>query len=109
MIRLTNAINTPELADGLVPTRFLFFIIGPPLVDVCYHELGRSIATLMVDKVKKGLAFLNIFSYFPSLFLWVILVILNLASSIRGLGDLNLKNHKLSEDLAQGSSHERHS
>ncbi|VDN53128.1 unnamed protein product [Dracunculus medinensis] len=57
MIRLTNAINTPELADGLVPTRFLFFIIGPPLVDVCYHELGRSIATLMVDKQFNEIAY----------------------------------------------------
>lgn len=35
--------------------RFLFILLGPLGKGPQYHEIGRSIATLMTDEVKKGI------------------------------------------------------
>lgn len=51
MVRLTNAIQMPEIMDIPLPIRFLIIVLGPPIADVNYYELGRSIATLMSNKV----------------------------------------------------------
>lgn len=51
MVRLENAVTIPELLHAPIPIRFIFVILGPPLPDVDYHELGRSIATLMANDV----------------------------------------------------------
>lgn len=54
MVRLANAVTLPELLDAPIPIRFIFIILGPPLPDVDYHELGRSIATLMTNEVRES-------------------------------------------------------
>ncbi|TMS38800.1 hypothetical protein L596_005442 [Steinernema carpocapsae] len=51
MVRLAKPTYLPELVDSKVPIRFLFVILGPQLEDGSYHELGRSIATLMANQV----------------------------------------------------------
>lgn len=51
MIRLAKAQYLPEIVDKPLPVRFIFVILGPPLTDGSYHELGRSICTLMANKV----------------------------------------------------------
>jgi hypothetical protein len=51
MARLTDAQFMPDLMEAHIPVRFLFVILGPELPDVDYHELGRSIATLMSNEV----------------------------------------------------------
>lgn len=52
MIRLTESATMPEILDGEVPLRFFVVILGPGQPDVSYHEIGRSIATLMTNMVK---------------------------------------------------------
>lgn len=54
MIRLANATQMPEIMDTSLPIRFLFVILGPPIADVNYYELGRSISTLMSNKVSNS-------------------------------------------------------
>ena len=51
MVRLGQPTYMPEIADRLFPVRFIFLILGPHLADGSYHELGRSMATLMANKV----------------------------------------------------------
>ncbi len=51
MVRLAEAIEIPVLLEAPIPIRFLFVILGPNLIDIDYHELGRSIATLMSNPV----------------------------------------------------------
>jgi hypothetical protein len=50
-VRLTKSMVIGELTEVPVPTRFLFVLLGPRTADVNYHEIGRSIATLMSDEV----------------------------------------------------------
>ena len=40
-----------DLTEVPVPTRFLFILLGPTGNQSQYHEIGRSIATLMSDEV----------------------------------------------------------
>lgn len=40
-----------ELSHSDVPIRYLFAILGPTLLEVDFHELGRSMATLLADQV----------------------------------------------------------
>lgn len=58
MVRLAEPIQIPDLRGSYMPLRFLFILAGPPLPDVDYHELGRSVATLMADSKFKRLAFI---------------------------------------------------
>lgn len=46
-VRLAEAINIPGITEIPIPVRFIFILMGPKLIDVDYHEVGRSIATLM--------------------------------------------------------------
>ena len=51
-LRLAKAVVLPELSDGQqFPVRIIFVILGPSLSDGSYHELGRSLATLMANKM----------------------------------------------------------
>jgi len=50
-IRLQKAILLPDLTEVCVPTRFIFIQLGPVGNQHRYHEVGRSIATLMSDEV----------------------------------------------------------
>ena len=40
-----------DLTEVPVPTKFLFFLLGPVGQQSRHHEIGRSIATLMSDEV----------------------------------------------------------
>ena len=40
-----------DLTEVPVPTKFLFILLGPQGGQSKYHEIGRSIATLMSDEV----------------------------------------------------------
>ena len=51
MVRLASAAHMPEIVEAGLPIRFAFVILGPPLTDGSYHELGRAISTLMSTKV----------------------------------------------------------
>lgn len=41
----------PEVVDGAALVRFVFVLLGPAIVDLSYYEMGRSISTLIADKV----------------------------------------------------------
>lgn len=50
-VRLENASLLGDLTEVPVPTRFIFFMLGPPGTPGRYHEVGRAIGTLMSDEV----------------------------------------------------------
>lgn len=50
-VRLNEAVLLESVLEVPVPVRFLFVMLGPNQTSTDYHELGRSIATLMSDKV----------------------------------------------------------
>lgn len=50
-MRLSEAVLLESVLEVPVPVRFLFVMLGPSQTSTDYHELGRSIATLMSDKV----------------------------------------------------------
>ena len=50
-IRLKSSSVMGDLTEVPVPTKFLFLLLGPVGHQSRYHEIGRSIATLMTDEV----------------------------------------------------------
>jgi len=50
-VRLAKGVTIPDLVEVPLPTRFLFISLGPCNEHLRYHEIGRSIATLMSDEV----------------------------------------------------------
>ncbi|XP_016338428.1 sodium bicarbonate cotransporter 3-like isoform X5 [Sinocyclocheilus anshuiensis] len=56
-IRLSPAILLTGLTEVPVPTRFLFLLLGPFGKGGQYHEIGRSIATLMTDEIFHDVAY----------------------------------------------------
>lgn len=46
-VRLAEAIHIPGITEIPIPVRFIFILMGPKMIDIDYHEVGRSIATLM--------------------------------------------------------------
>jgi len=48
---LAKAVQLPEIVDSAYPIRIIFLILGPSISDGSYHELGRSLGTLMANKV----------------------------------------------------------
>ncbi|XP_078183670.1 sodium-driven chloride bicarbonate exchanger isoform X26 [Callithrix jacchus] len=52
-VRLSPAVLLQGLAEVPIPTRFLFILLGPLGKGQQYHEIGRSIATLMTDEEKR--------------------------------------------------------
>ena len=50
-IRLEKPVLLNGLTEVAVPTRFIFIILGPKGNIHRYHEIGRSISTLMSDDV----------------------------------------------------------
>ncbi|XP_041118012.1 anion exchange protein 3-like isoform X2 [Polyodon spathula] len=49
-VRLNEAILLESVLEVPVPVRFLFVLLGPSQSNIDYHEIGRSISTLMSDK-----------------------------------------------------------
>lgn len=50
-VRLHEAVLLESVLEVPVPVRFLFLLLGPPTANIDYHQIGRSISTLMSDKV----------------------------------------------------------
>ncbi|XP_016398448.1 anion exchange protein 2-like isoform X2 [Sinocyclocheilus rhinocerous] len=49
-VRLQEAVELDSVLEVPVPVRFLFVLLGPPSTSMDYHQIGRSISTLMSDK-----------------------------------------------------------
>ena len=48
-VRLREAVELDAVLEVPVPVRFLFLLLGPSSANMDYHEIGRSISTLMSD------------------------------------------------------------
>uniref|UniRef100_A0A8C1KLI6 Solute carrier family 4 member 2a n=1 Tax=Cyprinus carpio TaxID=7962 RepID=A0A8C1KLI6_CYPCA len=55
-VRLQEAVLLESVLEVPIPVRFLFVLLGPPSANIDYHQIGRSISTLMSDKVTAYLA-----------------------------------------------------
>ncbi|XP_069066838.1 anion exchange protein 2 isoform X3 [Pleurodeles waltl] len=49
-VRLQEAVELDCVLEVPIPVRFLFVLLGPTTTNMDYHEIGRSISTLMSDK-----------------------------------------------------------
>ena len=49
-VRLAKGCNLGQVTEVSIPVRFLFVMLGPNSNNECYHQIGRSIATLMSDQ-----------------------------------------------------------
>ncbi|XP_024154210.1 sodium bicarbonate cotransporter 3 isoform X9 [Oryzias melastigma] len=56
-VRLLPAVLITGLTEVPVPTRFLFLLLGPHGKGPQYHEIGRSMATLMTDEIFHDVAY----------------------------------------------------
>ncbi|XP_026211923.1 electrogenic sodium bicarbonate cotransporter 4 isoform X5 [Anabas testudineus] len=56
-VRLAQATTLGGLTEVPVPTRFLFILLGPSGKTKSYNEIGRAIATLMVDDLFSDVAY----------------------------------------------------
>ncbi|XP_077570641.1 electrogenic sodium bicarbonate cotransporter 4-like [Stigmatopora nigra] len=56
-VRLSQATTLGGLTEVPVPTRFLFILLGPQGKAKSYNEIGRAIATLMVDDLFSDVAY----------------------------------------------------
>ncbi|KAM9735462.1 electrogenic sodium bicarbonate cotransporter 4 isoform 2-T4 [Menidia menidia] len=56
-VRLAQATTLGGLTEVPVPTRFLFILLGPQGKTKSYNEIGRAIATLMVDELFSDVAY----------------------------------------------------
>ncbi|XP_062385894.1 sodium bicarbonate cotransporter 3-like isoform X3 [Sardina pilchardus] len=56
-VRLSPAVLITGLTEVPVPTRFLFLLLGPRGKGSQYHEIGRSMATLMTDEIFHDVAY----------------------------------------------------
>ncbi|XP_022249553.1 anion exchange protein 2-like [Limulus polyphemus] len=49
-VRLARGQLLPNVTEVSIPVRFLFILLGPTQTDLDYHEIGRSISSLMSNK-----------------------------------------------------------
>lgn len=56
-VRLAEGIVVPSLIEVNIPVRFIFLLLGPKLANIDYHEVGRSIATLMANQQFHNIAY----------------------------------------------------
>ncbi|XP_043537876.1 electroneutral sodium bicarbonate exchanger 1-like isoform X2 [Chiloscyllium plagiosum] len=56
-VRLSPAILLTGLTEVPIPTRFLFILLGPVGKAQQYHEIGRSMATIMTDEIFHDVAY----------------------------------------------------
>lgn len=56
-VRLQKASILGDITEVAVPTRFIFYLLGPQGYQKKYHEIGRSIATLMSDEIFHDVAY----------------------------------------------------
>ncbi|XP_049685601.1 anion exchange protein 4 [Accipiter gentilis] len=55
-IRLRQGVALGSLAEVALPSRFLFILLGPRVNVKAYHEVGRAMATLLVDELFQRVA-----------------------------------------------------
>lgn len=48
-VRLAEGVLMPTITEVPIPVRFMFTLLGPRNADLDYHEIGRSISTLMAN------------------------------------------------------------
>lgn len=56
-IRLAEGITIPSLIEVNIPVRFIFILLGPKGANLDYHEVGRSISTLMANHQFHNIAY----------------------------------------------------
>lgn len=56
-VRLAEGITIINLVEVPIPVRFFFILLGPEKAGFDYHEVGRSIATLMSNKHFREVAY----------------------------------------------------
>ncbi|XP_073707588.1 electroneutral sodium bicarbonate exchanger 1 isoform X3 [Garra rufa] len=56
-VRLSPAVLLSGLTEVPIPTRFLFILLGPDGKAQQYHEIGRSMATIMTDEIFHDVAY----------------------------------------------------
>ncbi|XP_034254186.1 anion exchange protein 2 isoform X2 [Thrips palmi] len=49
-VRLSEGALMPTITEVSIPVRFVFILLGPINADMDYHEIGRSLSTLMANK-----------------------------------------------------------
>ncbi|XP_056205139.1 LOW QUALITY PROTEIN: anion exchange protein 4 [Falco biarmicus] len=55
-IRLRQGVGLGSLAEVALPSRFLFILLGPQTKVKAYHEVGRAMATLLMDELFQRVA-----------------------------------------------------
>ncbi|NXJ57063.1 S4A4 protein, partial [Spizaetus tyrannus] len=55
-IRLRRGVALGSLAEVALPSRFLFILLGPQAKVKAYHEVGRAMATLLMDELFQRVA-----------------------------------------------------
>ncbi|CAH0716366.1 unnamed protein product, partial [Brenthis ino] len=56
-VRLAQGILMPSITEVPIPVRFMFILLGPTTADLDYHEVGRSISTLMSNPTFHSIAY----------------------------------------------------
>lgn len=56
-IRLAEGVVIPSLIEVNIPVRFIFLLLGPKKASIDYHEVGRSISTLMANQQFHNIAY----------------------------------------------------
>lgn len=56
-VRLAEGCLMPSITEVPIPVRFLFILLGPKNSGLDYHEVGRSIATLMSNRHFHNIAY----------------------------------------------------
>ncbi|XP_060535032.1 band 3 anion transport protein isoform X2 [Cylas formicarius] len=56
-VRLAEAVIIPSLIEVYIPVRFIFILLGPKKAAIDYHEIGRSISTLMANQQFHNIAY----------------------------------------------------
>ncbi|CAH0545905.1 unnamed protein product [Brassicogethes aeneus] len=56
-VRLAEGVVIPSLIEVNIPVRFIFILLGPKLANIDYHEVGRSISTLMANQQFHNIAY----------------------------------------------------
>ncbi|XP_046976743.1 anion exchange protein 2 isoform X2 [Vanessa cardui] len=56
-VRLAQGILMPSITEVPIPVRFMFILLGPTTADLDYHEVGRSISTLMSNPSFHSIAY----------------------------------------------------
>ena len=51
-VRLSEGRFLGNLTEVPLPVRFVFVLMGPQTANLDYHEIGRSISTLMANRVR---------------------------------------------------------